>query len=164
MVRCTNFHTGSNSAGITAWVCLKRFTGLSVVWGICKLDSHEQKLWNYKIYIHRRIFWGGVLPPFWGGGVTPVSPFQRAECWWLKNKRRSQCGKFVGKFINLLHFGAELWENELVWRTGVQNIIYLCTLQRSQPFVFVFQPFNEGNLIEHWLTVFQMFSICTVSL
>jgi hypothetical protein len=42
-----------------------------------------------------------------------------------------QGGKFVGcaedlrrgKFINLLHFGAELWENELVWRTGVQKFI-----------------------------------------
>ena len=58
------------------------------------------------------------------------------------NIYRSGCGKFVGwkvcrsrrrssrrgKFINVLHFGAELWENELVWRTGVQKIIYLCTL------------------------------------
>ena len=51
--------------------------------------------------------------------------------------KRSQGGTFVdcaedlrrGKFINVLHFGAELWENELMWRTGVQKIIYLCTLQ-----------------------------------
>jgi hypothetical protein len=42
-----------------------------------------------------------------------------------------QGGKFVGcaedlrrgQFINLLHFGAELCENELVWRTGVQTFI-----------------------------------------
>jgi hypothetical protein len=72
-----------------------------------------------------------------------------------------QGGKFVGcaedlrrgKLINLLHFGAELWENELVWRTGVQKIIYLCTLLqhnlRFQPFMSVFQLFNKGNLIEH---------------
>jgi hypothetical protein len=40
-------------------------------------------------------------------------------------------GKLVGcaedlrreKFTNLLHFGAELWENEVVWRTGVQKCI-----------------------------------------
>jgi hypothetical protein len=43
----------------------------------------------------------------------------------------SQGGKFVGcaedlrrgKFINLLHFGTELWGNELVWRTGIQKFI-----------------------------------------
>ena len=43
----------------------------------------------------------------------------------------NQGGKFVGcaedlrrgKFTNLLHFGAELWQNELVWRTGVHKFI-----------------------------------------
>jgi hypothetical protein len=42
---------------------------------------------------------------------------------------------------------------------GIQKIIFLCTLH-SQPFMSVFQPFNKGNLIEHWLTIFQM---CIVS-
>jgi hypothetical protein len=45
-----------------------------------------------------------------------------------------QGGKFLGcaeylrrgKFTNFLHFGAELWQNELVWRTGVLSTqIYL---------------------------------------
>ena len=43
----------------------------------------------------------------------------------------NQGGKFVGcaedvrrrQFTNLLHFDAELWQNELVWRTGVHKFI-----------------------------------------
>jgi hypothetical protein len=64
-----------------------------------------------------------------------------------------------GKFINLLHFGTELWENELVWHTGIQKIFTCAHYNVLNHFCLYFSHLIKGS----WLSTDWPYFKCLVS-